>query len=183
MLAEALPESRLILLVRDPRDAVASAVDASREGSWTQQLKGNRKRREAMINDPGAQQDDASGKSIDALVRKRAIMYLRYVGNSRRAYESHDGPKTLVRYEDLLADTLGTMWRLYSELGIPVDEEDLNRVVKEHSWENIPEEEKGEGKFYRKATPDAWREDLTPEHVKVVEDVTAPLLKEFYSER
>lgn len=46
-----------------------------------------------------------------------------------------------------------------------------------------PEEEKGEGKFYRKATPDAWREDLTPEHVKVVEDVTAPLLKEFYSER
>ena len=58
-----------------------------------------------------------------------------------------------VRYEELRADTLEEMRRIHSALGISVNEARLERAVKEHSWENIPEEEKGEGKFYRKAHP------------------------------
>lgn len=78
------------------------------------------------------------------------------------------------------ADTLGTMKRLYSELAILVDERELAQAVKKHSWENIPKEEKGEGRFYRKASPGSWTEDLTPEQVETIEGITAPLLKEFY---
>ena len=52
---------------------------------------------------------------------------------------------------------------VYSTLGLPVEEGELARVVEKHSWENIPEEQKGEGKFYRKATPGGWRKDLTRE--------------------
>ena len=52
--------------------------------------------------------------------------------------------------------------------------------VEEHSWENIPEEEKGEGKFRRKATPGSWREDLTTEQARIVEEETRPLLEQFY---
>jgi hypothetical protein len=33
----------------------------------------------------------------------------------------------LVRYEDLLTDTLGTVIRIYSELGMAVDGEELGR--------------------------------------------------------
>jgi hypothetical protein len=69
---------------------------------------------------------------------------------------------------------------MYSALGIEVGEEGLARVVEEHSWENIPEEEKGEGKFYRKATPGGWREDLTPKQAEAIERITAPLLKQLY---
>ena len=86
----------------------------------------------------------------------------------------------LVRYEELRADTLGTMKRMYSKLDVPVDEAELERAVEKHSWENIPEEEKGEGKFYRKATPGGWREDLTEEQARAVEEITAPLLEEYY---
>ncbi len=86
----------------------------------------------------------------------------------------------MVKYEDLRANTLGTMKYLCSTLGIPADEEELARAVEKHSWENIPEEEKGEGKFYRKATSGGWKEDLTPEQAETVERITAPLLKEFY---
>jgi hypothetical protein len=72
------------------------------------------------------------------------------------------------------------MRRIYATLGIPVDEGELARSVEKHSWENIPEEEKGEGKKRRKAKPGGWREDLTPKQVEIVEEITAPLLEEFY---
>jgi hypothetical protein len=86
----------------------------------------------------------------------------------------------LVRYEELRADTLGTMKRIYSTLEVPADVGDLAKAVEKHSWGSIPEEEKGEGKFYRKAKPGGWREDLTPEQAETVEKITAPLLSELY---
>jgi hypothetical protein len=72
------------------------------------------------------------------------------------------------------------MRRLCAELAISVDEDGLARTVEKHSWENVPVGEKGGGKFYRKATPGGWSEDLTPEQVRTVEEITAPLLREFY---
>ena len=182
LLMEALPESRMIFLIRDPRDVVASSIDASREGGWAYELKGNRRRREAMDRQRRERLARKTTARLDKYVKNRAIMYTRYVGNSKEAYEAHRGPKVLVRYEELRADTLATMKRIYSELNIEVDEEELGRAVEKHSWENIPEEEKGEGKFHRKATPGGWREDLTAEQVGIVEEITAPLLKEFYPE-
>lgn len=34
LIMEALPESRMIFLIRDPRDVAASALDAARKGNW-----------------------------------------------------------------------------------------------------------------------------------------------------
>jgi hypothetical protein len=170
LLMEALPESRMILLVRDPRDVVASVLDAAREGGWLYESRNggaSRKRRTA-------------DRSPRAFVGERARVYRRGVHNAKLAYDAHTGPKVLIRYEDLVADTLGTMRRIYAALGIGVDADELVRAVERHSWENVPEEEKGKGKFYRRGEPGGWKEDLTPEQVKTVERITAPLLEEFY---
>jgi len=164
LLMEALPESRMILLIRDPRDVVASDIDANSRGSWR-----DKKGRVELVD-----------RQPDFIAEEKANAYVRYVGNSKEAYDVHEGHKVLVKYEDLRADTLATMKRIYAGLEIAVGEEELRRVVEKHSWENIPEEEKGEGKFYRKAKPGGWREDLTPEQVEIVERITAPLLREFY---
>jgi len=170
LLMEALPESRMILLVRDPRDVIASALDSAKKGSWLY------KRR----IEEGAGRAITFDMATEALVERTATMYLQNVGNSKEAYEAHKGPKILVKYEELRADTLETMRHIYSALGIKVDEEELARAVERHAWENVPEEQKGEGKFHRKAKPGGWKEDLVEEQARMVEEITAPLLEEFY---
>ena len=170
LLVEALPESRMILLIRDPRDVVASVLDGARRGGWLYEWEGKGSERKAALADT----------EPDAFVERRARTYLRDVEGGKRAYDLHQGSKVLVEYEDLRRDTLGTMKRIYSELEIRVDEGALARAVEKHSWANLPEKNKGKGKFYRKATPGGWREDLTPRQVRTVERITAPLLEEFY---
>jgi hypothetical protein len=171
LLMEALPESRMVLLARDPRDVVASAMDARSEGGW------NYERNKKLYLEG---QRVPANKNPDTFAEGRAKNYLEGMGKAKEAYDAHQGHKVIIRYEELRADALGTMKRMYSTLGVPVYEEELARVVKKHSWENIPEENKGEGKFYRKATPGGWREDLTPEQAEIVERVTTPLLEELY---
>jgi hypothetical protein len=170
ILTEALPESRMIFLVRDPRDVVSSWLDGSREGAWHQEnmARKNPKRTPRAEEDP------------DRYAKQLATHYLKNVGKAAEAYSAHPGPKVLVKYEELRADALEEMKRIHSVLRMSVDEKKLERSVHEHSWENIPEEEKGEGKFRRKAKPGGWREDLTAEQVRIVEETTRPLLEELY---
>jgi hypothetical protein len=162
LLIEALPESRVILLVRDPRDVVASLLAAQKEGSW------------------GAGEDALADTDPDEFVRQRARMYNASFGKAWEAYEAHRGRKVATRYEDLRYDALGELEKIYSSLVIPIEEEQLRRVVEKHAWENIPERQKGPNKPRRKAKPGGWREDLTLEQARMVEEITAPIMNEFY---
>src|SRR5215213_11112048 len=168
LLMEALTRSRMIFLIRDPRDVAASSMDARSEGSWLSERREDQGRTSKPDRNP------------NAYARVRANSYVQQIEKTRQAYDAHGGRKVMVRYEDLRADTLNTMKRIYSGLEIPVDEAELARSVEKNSWEKIPAEQKGEGKKRRKAKPGGWQEDLTPRQVEIVEDITAPLLKEFY---
>jgi hypothetical protein len=160
-LTEALPESRVIFLVRDPRDVVSSVLDSASPGGW--------------------RADKEPAKQPDAVVKRSARTYASNMKRAKRAFDGHQGRKALVRYEDLRVDTFATLKSTYSSLGIAVTDDELVSLVEKQAWENIPEENKGKGKFRRKAAPGSWQEDLTQEQVEIVEDITAPMLKEFYS--
>lgn len=170
LLMEALPESRMLFIVRDPRDVISSTLDGAREGHWLyEKSQGGWKRDSKADNEP------------DEFIKGPARRYVQKVGKAKEAYDAHAGRKAFVRYEELNADTLGVMKRIYSALQIPADEEKLARVVHKHSWENISDKKKGEGKFYRKASPGSWKEDLTPRQVQIVEKITSPLIEEYYT--
>lgn len=171
LMMEALPESRMIFLVRDPRDTIASSLDAFKKGNWAYEL----------THQDDIQEVRLATDQPDAFVRLKAESYLQQMINVKEAYDLHAGYKTLVRYEDLVADTLGTMRRIYSELGLTIEKEELAGVVDKHSFENVPEEQRGQGKFYRRGTSGGWKEDLTLQQIAIVEEITAPLIREFYS--
>jgi hypothetical protein len=167
LLMAALPESRMVLLVRDPRDFAASVLDATRKGGWMQ---------EGM--DEWARRDLDSEKDVQRYLRALSRQYVRQMGNGKKAFDEHDGRKIMVRYDDLRTRTLGTMRDLCAALELPVTEQRLAQVVDKHAFENIPQRERGEGKFYRKATSGGWKDDLTPEQAKIVEDITGTLIYE-----
>ena len=77
LLMQALPESKMIMLIRDSRDVVASWANATRKGGW---------RYERLSKDdhdwkPLADEDP------DAFVEERANHYLKNVSKARQAYE------------------------------------------------------------------------------------------------
>lgn len=163
LLLEATPESRLIFLIRDPRDVVASRLDAFSKDSWSAQ-----------------DRNLDSAERLNAFTEQLAEDYLNVVSQVRRVYETHPGEKTLVRYEDLRKDTVGTLRSMYDALKINVEQDSLEAAAAKHAWEQVPEDKKGAGKFYRKAKPGGWEEDLSPEQVRIIEDATGAVLSEFY---
>lgn len=168
LLMDALPESRMILLVRDPRDFAASVLDAVKDDGWMY---------EGM--EEWARRDLTTEKDVQRYLRALSRQYVRQISNGKKAFDAHGGRKILLKYDDLRTDTLGAMRRLCAELAIPVDEERLAGVVDEHSWERVPESERGAGKFHRKATSGGWRQDLSPEQARVIEEIAGPLIEMF----
>ena len=163
LLSEATPDSRLIFLIRDSRDVVASRLDSFREGSWARQ---NR--------------DYSTAEKLNAHTQRLAEDYVRMVSKVQEAYDGHPGKKAFVRYEDLRYDTINVLKTMYDALEVEVDEAQLEAAVAKHSWARIPDEKKGKDKFFRKAQTGSWREDLSPEQIKIIEDTTGALLSRYY---
>jgi hypothetical protein len=169
-LSAAMPESGFVLLVRDPRDAVASSLASHQKGGWLYEWNDEGNRRAWQ----GAPDEDP-----DRFVKGRANYYRTNVERAAAAHDAHRGPKAILRYEDLLANTEEAMRRLYSALRVRVGEEEVVRAVEKHSWRNIPLEERGEGKFNRRGEVGAWRDELTVQQARVVERKNAWLMQRF----
>ena len=163
MLLDATPESRMMFLIRDPRDVIASRLDAFGEGGWT-----------------GQDRDYSTTEKLNAQTKRLAEDYLKVVSQVQKAYESHPGKKAIIRYEDLRYDTINVLKAMYDALKVEADEAQIEAAVVKHSWTRLPEEKKGKDKFFRKAQPGSWREDLSPEQIKLIEDITGPILSKYY---
>lgn len=83
-------------------------------------------------------------------------------------------PVCVLRYEDMLADPNASFAKVLEIIGIPIDDERLNRAIRHSSFDEVSRQEEKEGfaersvssdKFFSKGKSDAWKTELTEDQV------------------
>lgn len=165
IILQIVPNSKIIFLLRDGRDIVDSKIDIYRQGSWVKK----------WIQPP-----PLTPQRRGWIIISDSNIWRKLTETVRAAYEKHDpSRRLLIKYEDLRYETMKQLKKIYNFLEVPITDEELADLVNRYSFENIPKDEKGEGKVVRKARPGGWRETFTEEEKEVMHSIMGDLLKEF----
>lgn len=120
---------------------------------------------------------EAMGREDNTIVGNQASVpqYLgSWAGHVRGWTRHRDFPVVVLRYEDLLADPETGFARVLKLIGMPVDEERLERAVRFSSFEELSRQEAADGfvekspaaeRFFHSGGSGRWREALPPEAV------------------
>jgi hypothetical protein len=166
-ISAALPDSRFVALLRDPRDVLASLVDAlATPTSWAAD-----QAMAALVNN--VRTPEGAGRIFTTIVGS--------LESALAAHETHLGRKAVVRYEDLRSDTPSAMHRLLRDLALSPDAPSVEEVSARHAFERIPAAKTGSGKFHRSATPGDWRDTLPDAYVAAIATPLPPRLSQFYA--
>jgi hypothetical protein len=164
VLMAALPRARLLFLLRDARDVIDSEVAGASSGGWVEK------------QFPGFQ-----GLPEDA--RRRFAVHCAYKWLWRtevvqEACAAHPGPKLLVRYEDLRADTRTHLRAIVDWMGLKADDAKLDALIERHAFESLPADIRGAQHFVRAASPGLWRQNLSEEEQRAIHEICGAKLAE-----
>jgi len=162
IIMECMPKSKLVFLLRDGRDILESRMDMHRGSkSWSglREFKNDKEKRGA--------------------IKYYSIIWNGIMERINRAYENHD-PKLriIIRYEDLKKDTLSELKKIYDFLDIKISDDELRRKIELFDFKNIPESQKGEGKFYRSASTGGWTKKFSKEEQELMNSIMGDTLKQ-----
>ena len=165
IILRSLPKSRLLFLMRDPRDVIDSVLDAYQRGSWLDMSFGVGR--------------DLTAKDRLELIETESYRWLTRTSVVAKAFREHDPRlRYFLRYEELLADTSTELAKIlaWAELSPPAD---LHERVARHSFASVPPEHTGPGKFHRAARPGLWNETWTAEEKRICGAILDPTLQEY----
>lgn len=170
-----LQMSKCLITVRDPRDAVISAY-------WY--IRNNPHHYDYGLAHTCSLSEFIDQKLESGRFEYEFISWLQDWLTNRSKEHS-----MIVRYEDLLSNTLDTMQQVLQFLGIEITPEAVFKMVSKHDFSNKSGRERGSEdrrKFMRKAMAGEWHDILTKEQNAAVVSVAQPVLAElgypFYKE-
>lgn len=164
VLLSLMPTARLIFLVRDGRDVLDSWLDSLEPGGWATQYG-----RGAVVGE----QDRLRflvGRAHEWVCRIEAVQ------RACRAVPAEN--HMIVRYEDLLSDSVGGLSALLRWLGLESSDEEVRSAVDKLDFAALPENVRGRGQFARAATPGLWRQNLSEHEREVIEGVMGERLRD-----
>lgn len=153
IISKALPNSKIVVLIRDGRDVIDSEMDAHSAGGW-----GTAQRGKVL------QQSQRPG-----FIKRSAKAWNTVMDSVLLAYENHsEANRIMVKYEDLRHHTIDELGKLYKFIEVSINSKELHSIIEQFSYENVPNSEKGKGKFVRSAKPGGWRDNFNDEEKKLM---------------
>ncbi len=152
-----LQDSRFILLVRDPRDALVSQYFSYGKSSGSHAMP--KKNAEAFI----AARDALPERTIDEYVIDLSRQLRRKLMTYQEALNFDLG--LVRRYEDVFFDKETFLGEVFEHFGIEVPKEVIAEVAARH---DIRPEKEDQTQHIRKGTPGDHREKLLPETIEVL---------------
>ena len=163
-----------ILIVRDPRDVVPSFANHS-HSTLDAAID--------FINDAAAAFCGKSSQQANQLRQQLP----NWSGHAESWLTQRDIPVHLVRYEDLKADTAGTLRRALAFARREAGDSDIARAVAFADFSELKRQENEIGfreapprmskGFFRRGETGAWRDELTVEQVARIEAAHAPMMQ------
>ena len=172
LLAGARGADGAIVVVRDPRDIVASLAH-HRDTPVDEAIQFMAAPRATFGSDGRATQ-----------LRQRLLAWHLHVASW---LEQSDIPVQLVRYEDMLSDAEAVLRRAAAFTGLDASGDGLARAVRFSGFAELRRQEQQEGfseamlaaeyrSFFRRGEAGAWRDELTPEQVARIEAVQGAMM-------
>jgi Sulfotransferase domain len=162
----------VIYIVRDPRDVVISAAD--HYGLTLDQAI-------EMMADHKARGRGTPGNTVHELMGS-------WSDHVRSWTRWKHTPLILLRYEDMLADSLGQLGMVARKLGISQDAARIRKAVEFSSFKQLQTQEVQSGfieksvnsqRFFRSGRAGGWREMLTPAQAAAIERDHAEQMRRF----
>lgn len=165
IISETLPNSKIILLLRDGRDVVNSDITRISAGGFA--VKSVKVVR--VLQHKQRLQE----------IRTRAKIWISLMNVLLPSFQKHNEKlRYLVKYEDLRSNTLGELKKLYEFIGIPITDSELSNIVEKFTFENIPDEKKGLGTQRQFAKAGIWKEKFSHKEIEVLEEIMGNQLKQ-----
>lgn len=164
MIAECLPESRVIIVLRDGRDVLNSQITALSKGGYVVK---EEKRFEPLTG----------GRRRISIIRhaKKWVALIRVLDSTRKNHEV-----TLcytVRYEDLLKDTVKEVRDLYRFLSVEIPTPVLESTVSRSAIGNIGKKSKGIGTVRQFGTSGKWKDRFDEQEKVIIEKIMGSTLR------
>jgi hypothetical protein len=175
LLAGARGAEGAIVVVRDPRDVAPSL--AGHNGSSIDHAI-------TFMNDPNAGFCTRATRQHNQLRQKLPG----WSGHVASWLDQSDIPVHLIRYEDMKADTAGTLCRALAFAGRAATDEEICRAVTFADFTQLRQQEldngfreaprpHASGNFFRRGEVGSWRDELSPPQIARIEADHAPMMR------
>jgi hypothetical protein len=150
--ASVFPDSKFLLLVRDPYDVLDSFIDMTAPGSWNKNI---------------------TAEHTPTLCAEHIKRTMEFALGGYRTVR--DDLRMMIGYRDLVRDPVEQILRCEKFLGIPISEKEVEETVQAHRFDS--HEERGKLAFRRFGRPGIWKEsgNFTPEVFEVAQKFLGPL--------
>jgi hypothetical protein len=155
-----------VILYRDLRDVAVSHYYYVRQTPWH------------------PEQPAYARLSLDEALDHFRVTLLDPFADWIRSWRAHHDPARALalRYEDLLADTAGSLQRVAAHFGLPADPAIIEQVVDAHSFSRLSggrgRGEEGTDSFFRKGVAGDWRTSFSPRMARLYAERIGPLMQE-----